>query len=429
MMKKIKIFLSILMIVCSSIVPIKAEEKHVYDDGNYFKSNYSDVLEDIATSFQERYKINILIISANDRTNEVDLPSYADQFYQEKYGNSDGIIFAFNSHHLGDYVKAYGNVSQYWDPTVDLNALFGNILSAEKAYIIQEVLYQLGLKIEGREESKSVVDMAKLLTNEQAKLLEEKINNTINSSSLDLALVTTQLSRSNMEAFADDFYDQNDYGIGINKDGLLLALNMESREWHISTAGKAINIFTDWGIDYIGKMILPDLKVGNYDVAFNTFVDYVDKFSNNYLTTGVAYDSNNHEGLPLVIDDDAIGEEEIPSKKETKDPEFGKKLLVSLGVGLLIGLIISGIRYTKLKTKRTVKDAKEYVKKDSFDLTREEDLFLYSSVKKMRKQDSDDDDYGGGSSRTKSSSRSSSRGSSTHRSSSGSRHGGGGGKF
>lgn len=424
MMKKIKIFLSILMIVCSSIVPIKAEEKHVYDDGNYFKSNYSDVLERIATSFQERYKINILIISANDRFNEVDLPSYADQFYQEKYGNSDGIIFAFNSHHLGDYVNAYGNVSQYWDATVDLNALFGNILSAEKACIIQEVLYHLGLKIEGREESKSVVDMAKLLTNEQAKLLEEKINNTISSSNLDLALVTTQINRSNLETFADDFYDQNNYGIGINKDGLLLALNMESREWHISTAGEAIIIFTDWGIDYIGKMILPDLKEGNYDVAFNTFVDYVNKFSKNYLTTGVAYDSNNHEGLPLVIDDD-ISEEEIPLEKETKDPEFGKKLLVSLGVGLVIGLVISGIRYAKLKTKRTVKDAKEYVKNDSFDLTKEEDLFLYSSVKKIRKPDPDDDDYGGGSSRTKSSS----RGSSTHRSSSGSRHGGGGGKF
>ncbi len=88
-------------------------------------------------------------------------------------------------------------------------------------------------------------------------------------------------------------------------------------------------------------------------------------------------------------------------------------LLISLAVGILVSLIVTGKMKGKLKTVRMQPAAEEYVRKGSMLVTESSDLFLYSHVDRRAK--SKDDDSGGGSS--------------THTSSSGSSHGGGGGKF
>ena len=101
--------------------------------------------------------------------------------------------------------------------------------------------------------------------------------------------------------------------------------------------------------------------------------------------------------------------------------DSNKRILISLGAGLIIGFIISFIRMGKLNTKKSVKNANEYVKENSFKLTKSNDLYLYQTVTKSARPKYEDNNHSTSSYHKTTSS--------THRSSSGRTHGGGGGKF
>lgn len=426
-MKKLRTILLILLVICLPIIPVQAQDNYVYDTGNYFSSTIEEALENLANSFHERYNLNISIVSVSESklNGEFDLAGYANQHYQEHYGNSDGVIFAFNQFG-GYYINAYGNAGQYFDMTQDFDSLFKSGSHIKKAYRIQLLLQQMRLKIEGQESSKSVVDMANLLTNDEISDLVQKISNTIMAYNLDAAIVTTYINDAyTIEQFADDYYDNNDYGIGDNKDGLLLVLDMSNREWYISTCGKAIDIFTDQNIEYLGEVMLSDLKDGNYFNGFNTFIDHINEFVKNYKPAKTSHDSNNEDiSVTKEIED---SKNDKKNQDADKEPSTGAELLVSLFLGFLVAYGIGKFKLRKLKTKRKVYDANNYIKEDSFVLTRSNDLFLFSNVKKRRKSKSRSESNHHHESKPKPPKKSS--GSTTHYSSSNRRHGGGGGKF
>ena len=56
---------------------------------------------------------------------------------------------------------------------------------------------------------------------------------------------------------------------------------------------------------------------------------------------------------------------------------FEKNLLIALAVGLLIGLLVAFSLKSQLKTVSFRRNATGYVKKGSFRLTRDRDIFLY----------------------------------------------------
>ena len=191
-------------------------------------------------------------------------------------------------------------------------------------------------------------------------------------------------------AYADDFYDYNGYGYGADRDGLILILVMDTSDWWISTCGNAIWAFTDAGIDYIGDQIVPYLSAGDFYGAFDEFADQCEDFIVQYQT-GEPYDR-------FTVEDMAF--------------DHGTAILIALAVGLVIGFFYTASLKGQLKTVQFRREAADYVKKGSMNVTESKDFFLYRKVNRTVRQNN-----------------SSSGGSSTHRSSSGTRHGGGGGKF
>ena len=237
-----------------------------------------------------------------------------------------------------------------------------------------------------------VVDLADLLDNSEEADLLSMLDEISNRQELDVVVVTVNtLDGKTPMDYADDFYDYNGYGFGENRDGVLLLVSMEDRDRWISTSGYGITVFTDAGIEYISEKFLPDLSDGNYADAFTTYAELCDEFITQ-ARTGEPYDTNNLPKEPFNV---------------------FSSLLISLAVGILVSLIVTGKMKGKLKTVRMQPAAEEYVRKGSMLVTESSDLFLYSHVDRRAK--SKDDDSGGGSS--------------THTSSSGSSHGGGGGKF
>lgn len=248
-----------------------------------------------------------------------------------------------------------------------------------------------------------LVDMADLLTDSEESELLGILDEISERQQVDIVVVTVDsMEGETAMVYADDFYDYNNYGFGSEQDGILLLISMDERDWYISTSGYGITAITDAGREYMSELFVSDLSTGNYAVAFTNFA----KLCDDYITqakTGEPYDVGN---LP----------------DESFEPVWG--LITALGIAFIISLIVTGIMRMQLKSVYSQSAADNYVKQDSMQLTKKNDLFLYKHVDRRKRAENT-------SSSSSSSSRSSnhSGGSRTHTSSSGKTHGGGGGKF
>ncbi|WP_279167101.1 TPM domain-containing protein [Thomasclavelia cocleata] len=422
--KKIKYILLVLLLIFTTIAPIHAENKYVYDNANRFRY-LSESLEQLSQNFYEQYNINIVIVSVENNQSDFNLGEYANQLYQENFGETDGVVYAINFSNgsdYGKYMNAFGNAGQYLNNCNNMDALITGHDKVENiVYKIQLIVYQMSLIIDNVEPSRNIVDMANILNSEQTSQLEQKITQVINNCQMDVVILTTCLNNGkSMVDFADDYYDENDYGIDLRKSGLILVLSLQDNEWYISTSGAAIDTFSDWGIEYLGKVMKPSLVDRNFYQAFEDFVSYTEKF-NVQAVTNKPYDRYNQGDLPnLDVDEEVVFDNQDNSEPKTK-MDSNKRILISLGAGLVIGFIISFIRMGKLNTKKSVKNANEYVKENSFKLTKSNDLYLYQTVTKRARPKYEDNNHSTSSYHKTTSS--------THRSSSGRTHGGGGGKF
>ncbi len=236
-----------------------------------------------------------------------------------------------------------------------------------------------------------VVDMAGLLSEEQEEQLEKRLNEVAEKYSCDVAVVTTDSTGGlSPMTYADDYYENNGYGVGPDRDGLLLLVSMEERDWWITTWGSAIDTFTDYGIEVIGDEIVGELGDADYYEAFIEFADLTEDFLKQ-AQQGESYDVYHEYKAPFP---------------------FVGKIAIACGIGFIAALLtLLGFR-AQLRSVSYEKGARQYVKQGSFHLTRSKDLYLYRTV-----------------TRTKIERPNSSSGSHTHTTSGGSRAGGGGGKF
>lgn len=235
-----------------------------------------------------------------------------------------------------------------------------------------------------------VVDEAMLLTDSEKESLLTQLDEISERQQFDVAVVTVySLNGATPRDYADDYFDYNNFGYGSTRDGVVLLVSMEERDWYISTRGYGITAFTDAGIDYIGEQIVDDLGNGYYYDAFNTFAEISDEFVTQ-ARNGSPYDVKN-----------------LPKDKFS----FFSSLLISLVIGLVVALIVCLVLALQLKSVHRQSAASNYVKPGSMHITNSREFFLYRNVNRQKKAQE------------------SSGGSSVHRSSSGASHGGGGGKF
>lgn len=235
-----------------------------------------------------------------------------------------------------------------------------------------------------------LVDEADLLTAGEEESLLSLLDEISERQQCDVVVVTVDsLEGKSSTAYADDFYDYNGYGMGPGDDGVLLLISMEYRDWAITTYGFGITALTEAGLDYIEEQFLPKLSAGDYYAALERFASVCDRFLAQ-AREGTAYDRDH---MPL-------------------EPLDSIWILISLVIGAVLALIITGVMRGQLKSVRSQPLASDYVKPGSFALTEQRDLFLYRTVVRHARPKE-----------------SSSGGSRTHTSSSGRSHGGSHGKF
>lgn len=228
-----------------------------------------------------------------------------------------------------------------------------------------------------------VYDEAFVLSDGQMEQLEEKYKTVSEKYNVDVALAITKelYGRTVMES-ADDFYDDGDYGMGENDDGILLYICMGTGEYHITTHGTALTAFNANGIRYIKEKIVPYLEKDEYYKAVDAFAEVCDELLKMYAE-GKPYNEEAEKGVVVPV-------------------------IIAVGVSLLFTFVSTSKKMSQMKTANKQTYASDYVKPGSVNIAFSRDIFLYSRTDRKEKPKSDD---------------------SSHTSSSGRTHGGGGGSF
>lgn len=269
-----------------------------------------------------------------------------------------------------------------------------------------------------------IVDDADLLTDSEEAALEEKAQALADKYQIDVVIVTVwSLDGKTSEAYADDYFDYNGYGIGDEHSGVLLLLAMEYRDWAISTCGEAIYALTDYGNQALFSEISGYLKWDEYYDAFDTYLEALEPYFAAYAD-GAPIDGFPDEYTGPGTYEPGSGEEHVyyPEQKSVWDVLPGA-LLKALAAGAVVGGIALLIMQGMMRTSKPQNGAVSYMQPGTYNLDQIQDVFLYSNVSKVRRSEPSSSSGG------HSSSSHSGGGSSVHHSSSGSSHGGSHGKF
>ncbi|MGL4912535.1 MAG: hypothetical protein ACRC3Y_08885 [Romboutsia sp.] len=174
----------------------------------------------------------------------------------------------------------------------------------------------------------------------------------------------------------------------------------------ISTTGLAITIFTDSIIDSMVNDITGYLSSQDYNGASYNFLNDVDYYCNEYLTSSDT-NSTGNVGTDTNV---------VPVPTSYFDRVMDRVTSLPTYIGpLVIALIVTFIVNHNSKWKVTI-NSSTYERNGSFSLTKNQDIFVRENTTRtiIPKQPANTNN---------------SSGSSTHDSSSGSTHGGGGGSF
>ena len=229
-----------------------------------------------------------------------------------------------------------------------------------------------------------VTDDAFLLTEEERAELNARAEEISEMYECDIVVITMDSIGDN-DAYntAEQLYDSYNIGYGPNRSCLILLLSMENRDYALVAYGYGNTAFTDYGKDVmLDEHVLPLLGGDEYYEAFSTYYDLADEYLN------MAY-----SGEPFDI--------QIYSDYSDYDEPVGLgtpiKLAITIIVPILIAFIVCSIWKHQMKTAVIARDAGNYIPKNGFALTRQQDDFLYrTETRRKIEQPSDNSSDGSG---------------------------------
>ena len=308
-----------------------------------------------------------------------------------------------------DIEKLIGSAEPYLNED-DISGAVSACISAEEAFFtgyrdeniaaLAEEFTGDDIPAEGEPGYRHIIDMTGSLSSSDLDRFEKELTDLGNEYSEDLVIVIvdTQIAEIlnekyrqaapygynySLQGIADYIYDNNGYGYGAQKSGLLTLLRIGepySNHFHLCTSGDLIAECSESDIDDIYYATKPGLS---------------------------------SENIARAVDGCISAEENFLKKvQDSKGFHPAAKGFISAAIGAVVGAISTFSMKGKLKSVTRQTRAEGYVVPGSFELRDSRDLFLYSNVTRTAKPQTDARGGGGG-------------GAGFHISSSGVSHGGG----
>ncbi len=210
--------------------------------------------------------------------------------------------------------------------------------------------------------SEKIYDFADLFSNDEEKKLYDQILKYISKYNLDLAVVTIDHNnKQSASSYAQDFYDYNYFGKGLENSGLLFLIDMESREIYISTTGLAIELYNDYRIDKILDGIFNYMSRKEYYTGTSSFVRLVSSYA----------DIDKSKDKEYIISNGSL----------VKDYSYIGYVVIAAIVITVIAILIM-VRMNHLVFKAS--SSKDYLNRKTKKISRVSDVFLGSHVTKIR---------------------------------------------
>ncbi len=207
----------------------------------------------------------------------------------------------------------------------------------------------------------NIVDNAGLLTQAEKAELSQNAQALSKKYNIDIIIVTVDsLDGQSADDYAEEYYDNHNYGLGENRSGILLLLSMEYQDWCIFVNGDA-----HYAISYEQKGELFDSI--SWELSKNLYYDAFDAYLDNL---GPYFQAYQESLAPPSAGDYAI------------------LVLISLAIGTVAGGIGLLILRSGMNTAKAQVGAQSYVVNNSFMLPVNQNTYLYSRTSRTRIQQS-----------------------------------------
>ncbi len=207
------------------------------------------------------------------------------------------------------------------------------------------------------DEKEKIYDFANLISDEEEKILFDKIENYIEKYKMDFVLLTIDRNnKMSTERYGEDFFIFNYFGFEDKKrSGSLFILDMQNRNYHLVTSGSMIKYLDDARIDDILDSVFDDIKGQNYFTAFERVISKLDNYGTSVPSsnTGIIIDSN---GVP----------------HRAKRPS----ILISIIMGLIIAFAYVMINISKHKGIVLATGAAQYLDSNKTDIYKKNDKMI-----------------------------------------------------
>lgn len=211
--------------------------------------------------------------------------------------------------------------------------------------------------------SEKIYDFADILNEDIEQKLYNSVVEYVQYTNMDMVIITTDLtySDSEIEDYAADFYDYNDFGIDFkNYSGILIIRNANgyNRYFNIYTFGDAQLYYPYERCEEILDNIYDDISSDRYLEGFGKFINDAKAF----------YD----EGIPSEYDDYYIDDQGY-LKKNYSIPFAGISIFSGIVTTIIIVILIKKNKMVKKATK-----AEKYLDYNSINYKVSNDIFLHS---------------------------------------------------
>ena len=249
------------------------------------------------------------------------------------------------------------------------------------AIIITLTMPLTALANESGNSSPRLIDEENLLTDAQATELTRLLDEVSTRQNFDVVVaITNTMSRANPELYAADFYEDHGFGFGENLDGIILMIALEpERTFAIATTGYGEYAFTHAGMIFLEDLFLPYLRNDRFLEAFTAYANGVDDF----VTRARAGERFETANIPLT-------------PHQRTNARIGAAV-VSVVIALIAAGSIVAMWTRQLKSVKKRNLACDYVRKGSFALTMQRDIFLFRNIRRVARQQNNNSGRGGGS--------------------------------
>lgn len=230
--------------------------------------------------------------------------------------------------------------------------------------------------------SEKVYDYADILTDEEEKILKEKIDDFIENTKMDMVIVIPTFPYNNdseNEDYAANFYDYNDFGmINEKNSGVLFLRNANPSDpyYNIYSFGDGQLYYDYERIENVLDLVYNDISSKNYLSGFLSFITEMTEYYN--------------LGPSKKLDDYKVDKNGY-LYKPYKIPFFE-----TVGASLLITIIVLVVLIKKNKMIMRASSATEYLDKNSFLINERKDKYITSHTSSYTISSSSSGSSGGG---------------------------------